>query len=409
MSESTILELTSELVRSQDQQLALYELSQAMRQQPGIQDAIDELALLVARTLKAQEVGVVITVPDRAPVVNRGLGNLITEASLMEWLQQVRTSDYYILRNDSSKYDNLLVLPIRLNGEISGVLAIINKVNGYMASPDRKLGQAIANQAGVHLENTLFTEARVSEAQIQTELRMARDVQMQLLPQQPPDVPGLDVFGFSEPALHVGGDSYDYLVRDNQFHFCVGDVAGKGMSAALLMAMMRTTLRNSWQFGGPVSPAETMRFTNGSLYDDFTETGLFATLFTASYDPETRILRYANAGHSPVIFRPHEGKARLLKADSVPVGVLTESLAENHELLLGEGDLLLVCTDGLNEARNQEGKLFGRDSLMKLIDELAELPSKVIAQELLAAVEKFADGQPQADDQTLVVIRGQAS
>ena len=165
----------------------------------------------------------------------------------------------------------LLALPIHLNGQIAGALVIVNKVNGPMASPDRKLGQAIANQAGAHLENVLFVERRVSEARLQTELQLARDVQMQLLPQQSPEVPGLDISGLCKPALQVGGDSYDFFARDDrQLHFCLGDVSGKGMSAALLMAMMRTTLRNAWQFDGHVSPATVIERTNANLYDDFT-------------------------------------------------------------------------------------------------------------------------------------------
>jgi len=408
MSETTIAALTAELVNSQDQQLALYELSQAMRQELSIEDAVEELARLVARTMKA-EAAVIVTLPERSAIINCRPGGAIKQASLQEWLGQIRASQYYILQNQTPDFQSLLVLPVQLNGEIAGVLAIANKVNGPMASPDRKVGQAIANQAGVHLENMLFVEQRVAEARIQTELQLARDVQMQLLPQENPDVPGLDVLGFSRPALHVGGDTYDFVVQDDrQFHFCVGDVSGKGMSAALLMAMMRTSLRNAWRFNEHLSPARAIERTNASLYDDFTETGMFATLFVASYDPKDKTLQYANAGHSPVIYRPSGGKALFLEADGVPVGVLTESLVKDRNLLFGEGDLLVVCTDGLNEARNQDGELLGRDRLLNLVDNHADQSSKIIAQELLTVVNEFADGQPQADDQTLVVIRSVA-
>jgi sigma-B regulation protein RsbU (phosphoserine phosphatase) len=296
-----------------------------------------------------------------------------------------------------------------LNDAIAGVLAVANKIDGPMASPDRKLGQAIANQAGIHFENLLFAEQRVAEARLQTELKLARDVQMQLLPQRPPEVPGLDIYGFSEPAMQVGGDTYDFLVGDDQrFHCCLGDVSGKGMSAALIMTMMRTALRNSWRFNPGISPAMAIERTNTSLYADFTETGMFATLFAASYNPDGKRLHYANAGHSPVIYRPREGRAQLLEADGVPVGVLTESLVEDRSLHFGEGDLLIVCTDGLNEAQNRAGELFGRRKLLELADKLGEQPSEMIAQELLEAVNAFASGQPQADDQTLVVVRGVA-
>jgi sigma-B regulation protein RsbU (phosphoserine phosphatase) len=410
MSEVTTAELAAELVNSQDQQLALYELSQAMRQKRSIEDAVKELVHLVTRTMKAQAAGVIVAVPDRPQIVSQFQENaIISEDGLRIWLHQIQASPYYILQNQVPGYESLLVLPLQLNEDIVGVLAVANKVDGLMASPDRKLGQAIVNQAGIYFENLLFAEQRVAEARVQTELKLARDVQMQLLPQRPTDVPGLDIAGFSEPALHVGGDTYDFLVDDHQqFHVCVGDVSGKGMPAALLMAMVRTTLRNAWQFGEQASPATAIEQTNASLYDDFTETSMFATLFVATYDAEERILRYANAGHSPVIYRPHGGTAQLLVADGVPIGVLTESQVEDRSLRFGEGDLLIISTDGLNEARNQDGELFGQESLLNLTDNLAGRPAATIAHELLTAVDIYADGQPQADDQTLVVIRGLA-
>ena len=148
--------------------------------------------------------------------------------------------------------------------------------------------------------------------------------------------------------------------------------------------------------------------TNSSLYDDFTETGMFATLFAASYNPDGKRLHYANAGHSPVIYRPRGGRAQLLEADGVPVGVLTESLVEDRSLPFEDGDLLVVCTDGLNEAHNDEGELFGRERLLELVDALGARPAETIAQDLLAAVDTFVGGQPQTDDQTLVVVRGVA-
>jgi len=407
MSETTLAALTAELVNSQDQLLAMYELSEAMRQKLNIEDAVDELAHLAARTMKAEAAAVILIIPNRPTIISQYPEESIQHNMLEDWLRKIQSSQYYILQNQTPDFNSLLVLPMHLNGQIAGALAIANKLSGPMASPDRKLGQAIANQAGVHLENVLFVERSVSEARLQTELQLARDVQMQLLPQQPPEVPGLDISAFSKPAMHVGGDSYDFVVRDDrQLYFNVGDVSGKGMSAALLMTMMRTSLRNAWRFNNHISPATVIDRTNTSLYDDFTETGMFATLFVADYSAGEGALHYANAGHSPVIFRPKGGKARLLEADGVPVGVLTDSLVEDQSLVFGAGDLLVVCTDGLNEARNVDGELFGHERLLKLVDDLASHPAEFIVECLLRSVTEYTQGQPQEDDQTLIVIKG---
>ena len=406
MSETHLKALTAELVNSQDQLIAMYELSQAMREKLNIIDAVDELAHLAARTMKAEAAAVILIIADRPTIISQYPEKSIQHNLLEDWLQKIQSSQYYILQNQTPDLNSLLALPVHLNGQISGALAIVNKVGGPMGSPDRKLGQAIANQAGAHLENVLFVERSVSEARLQTELQLARDVQVQLLPQYPPEVTGLDITAFSKPALHVGGDSYDFITQDSsQLHFCLGDVSGKGMSAALLMTMVRTTIRSAWRFNHHISPARVIDRTNTSLYDDFTETGMFATLFVADYNCDDSTLHYANAGHSPVIYRPKGHRARLLEADGVPVGVLTDSLVEDHSLLFEAGDLLVVCTDGLNEARNHAGDLFGHEKLLNLVDNLSDHTSEVITEKLMAAVSEFSADQPQADDQTLVVIR----
>jgi sigma-B regulation protein RsbU (phosphoserine phosphatase) len=154
------------------------------------------------------------------------------------------------------------------------------------------------------------------------------------------------------------------------------------------------------------SPELILRRTNEELYDDFTELSMFATVFIGQYHPERRKLLYANAGHSPVIYCPLNGKARLLQADGTPVGIMPISLSEDHSLDFAPGDVLVVATDGFSEARNPEGKEFGYDEFTALVQTLVDLPAYSLAQRLHQIVEQFSNGEPQSDDQTLVVLKG---
>ena len=132
---------------------------------------------------------------------------------------------------------------------------------------------------------------------------------------------------------------------------------------------------------------------------------MFATLFLATYDPQTRLLKFANAGHSPVIFRPRDGSARLLEANNVPVGIFAELAAEEEEIVLNPGDLIMVGSDGLNEACDVEGNFFSIERLLREIDGRAEQSASDLGSALVAAVSEFSAGQPQSDDRTCIIVK----
>jgi sigma-B regulation protein RsbU (phosphoserine phosphatase) len=207
--------------------------------------------------------------------------------------------------------------------------------------------------------------------------------------------------------LEVGGDFFDYIHEKGRPLTCiVGDVSGKGMPAAMLMAMTLTALRGKSHTMEDASPDARFARTNEALYNDFTEVGMFATVFVSQYDPEKRRLAFVNAGHSPVIYRPAGGAATMLEADGVPVGVLPVSLCEQQAVSLGPGDLLILGTDGFSEAANNSGEMFGYDRLLALADQLAGHSAQEIHDQLYTRIRQFAAGHAQDDDQTLMVLKG---
>jgi sigma-B regulation protein RsbU (phosphoserine phosphatase) len=309
--------------------------------------------------------------------------------------------------NETTAVRNILLVPINIRNAGQAVIGLLNKTEGEFTSPDIKLAGAVAEFTGAQIENVIMYQLNMEQAKLKTEMDLAKRIQDHLLPQTHPQVVGVDMWAASRSASRVGGDFYDFIMRTKQpFTFTVGDISGKGIPAALLMAMTRTVIRTKTNVVSLPSPQVILSRTNEELYDDFTELSMFATVFVGQYDPVTRQLLYANAGHSPVIYCPAGGAARLLQADGTPVGVLPMSLSEDHCLTFSDGDVLVVATDGFSEARNVAGEEFGYDEFTDLVQSLVGLPARAFAEKLYQIVEEFADGESQSDDQTLVVLKG---
>jgi phosphoserine phosphatase RsbU/P len=410
--EHELNEMTMELIENQDQLLALYQLTQSTRSQLTTDETLRALASEACRLVKADAACILLISNHPMEIVDYP-APLLSQPALMVFFGQMQDTGRRILLQGDVGSDllppalkSLLIEPIRIRGEIRAMLALMNKSGGFL-SPDIKLLQAIAEYAGAQIESVLLYQESLSQARLQTEMELAQDVQLRLLPQKLPQVLGLDIFAGSLPALQVGGDFYDCICQPGSpFIFTVGDVTGKGMPAALLMAMTRTMLRSKARSLPDPTPANILGSSNEDMYDDFTEVGMFATVFVGQYDHADRTLHYANAGHSPVIYCPAGGTAYLLEADGTAMGVLPESLCQPQSLTLCPGDVLVAATDGFSEARNHQDELFGYERLLKLVEELAHEPAQRIATHMFESIGAFSAGHQQDDDQTLFVVKG---
>jgi sigma-B regulation protein RsbU (phosphoserine phosphatase) len=409
--------MTAELVDSQDQLLAMYQLTQSMRRHVTIDDTLQSLVFEAVRLVRARA-GFAMFVPANSePTLVQYPPHSIDESGIWNIFWQTHASERDMLvMSDQSLHglpagiDNLLFIPFGVRGTMMAGLGLINKPGTGFTAPNIKLARAIVEQASAHIEHVQLHLDAVEQTRLQTEVDLARRVQLRLLPQQLPRVDKLDIYASSRPALQVGGDFYDFVAQsDRPFIFSVADVTGKGMAAALLMTMTRTAIHSKASFMPKPTPEIVMKNSNEDLYEDFIQVGMFATAFIGQYQPHSQKLLYANAGHSPVIYRPVGGSARLLEADSTPIGVLQVSLCKNHQVPLGPGDVLVVATDGFSEARNPADEMFGYDRLLELVDQVADRSAHLIANALFEAVGRFGVGRPQDDDQTLVVIKGAAA
>ena len=233
------------------------------------------------------------------------------------------------------------------------------------------------------------------------EIQIARQVQLALLPRGNPEIPGWAVWCYTRPANDVGGDLVDYIELDGFRHgILLGDVAGKGLGAALLSAKLQATLRAL--VPDAASLDELAARVSSILYRDGLD-NRYATLFYAEVEYHSGALRYLNAGHNPA-FLIREGEVETLGASSVPLGMLPGASYSEYGLTLAPDDLLLAYSDGLTEACNERGEDFGVDRLRELLSELRHLPPEEVGDRILRDVDRFLGDARPGDDLSLVVI-----
>jgi sigma-B regulation protein RsbU (phosphoserine phosphatase) len=305
--------------------------------------------------------------------------------------------------------DAELVLPLSANQKTVGLITLGPKRSEEpYSNADKRLLGFVATQTGLALENSRLAAEVVAEAaqreRLNREIEIAREVQERLFPQELPVVPGLDYAGSCRPALGVGGDYYDFIeLPGGKLGVAIGDVSGKGIAAALLMASLRASLRGQ-TIQGAENLASLMANVNKLVYES-SSSNRYATFFYAQYDPTTRILTYLNAGHNPpLIFRkPHE--LIRLEAGGPVVGLLPMFTYEQAAVTLVPGDLLVAFTDGISEAMNSADQEWGEERLIEAAWSLDAGSAAQRMTSLIAAADGFAAGAKQHDDMTIIVAR----
>jgi serine phosphatase RsbU (regulator of sigma subunit) len=279
-----------------------------------------------------------------------------------------------------------------------GVLNMTDKAGGGpFSAGDLKLLSALASQAAVLLDNTRL-------AGVEREMGLARNIQASLLPEAPPRIPGAELAGVCVPARNVGGDYFDmFALPGGRAGLLVADVSGHNVGAALMMAVSRTALRA--EIARASGPEEALSRANRLLDGDLVRSELFVSVFLGYYDPATGDLDYASAGHNPALLRRAAGGApEWLDAEGILLGVTADFPFERKTVRLAPGDLVLLYTDGLTEARSPFEEMFGDDRLAVALDEAGARPTAEIPAALLAAVDRHTGAAP-ADDRTVVVLR----
>jgi sigma-B regulation protein RsbU (phosphoserine phosphatase) len=303
-----------------------------------------------------------------------------------------------------------MLLPLLGRKELLGVVTLGPKRSEEPYSPsDAKLLGSVATQTGLALENSRLTARIAHEVarreRMSREIEIAREVQSKLFPQHIPVLPGIECAGFCRPAQGVGGDYYDFLaLAGGRLGVALGDVAGKGIPAALLMASLQASLRGQ-RLSGPVNLGELMDNLNRLIYEASPD-NRYATFFYGELDPGSRRLDYVNAGHNaPMIFRRDGGPVERLAASGPVIGLIGAGTFEQRSVVLEPGDLLVVYSDGISEAWNREDEEWGEDRLQAAVRSARERAAPELIDALFVEADAFAAGAVQHDDMTVVILR----
>lgn len=281
------------------------------------------------------------------------------------------------------------------------LLNLLSSLAGQLALAVKFFDEREAREA----EKNAKDAALMKNAAVAHEMEMAKQIQLSLLPESPPSLPGIQIASLSVSADHVGGDYYDFFVSSNRLiDAVIADVSGHNVGAALIMVETRSVLRA--QVNVSNTPAIILSNLNNLLMSDLTRAELFISMFYIKYDTATQWLTYANAGHNqPLLYQSSEKKCQLLDADGMIIGVKENIFFENRSLMLNAGDILLLYTDGVTEAATEAGELFGIERLEKILADTHEEPLQNIIEYIYREVIEFSGSKPIADDITMVALR----
>ena len=247
-------------------------------------------------------------------------------------------------------------------------------------------------------------DTTAQKASMENELQVASGIQMSMLPSKFPDREGLDMYASMTPAKEVGGDLYNYLLKDDSLYFCLGDVSGKGVPASLFMAQVTRLFRTL--ANQQMAPADICTHMNEALSGDENPTNMFVTIFVGLVDLQSGHLSFCNAGHNPPVIGGGEHHGEFLNMlPNFPIGVMPGLQFQGEEIDNIKGRPLFIYTDGLNEAENREYVQFGDDHLLDILRNTHFDTARQVVETLAAEVERHRDGADPNDDLTMMCLR----
>lgn len=302
---------------------------------------------------------------------------------------------------------NILAAPLisPRDGVLLGVIECLNNLGGPFDEFDEPLLEAFAQHAAAAIDRWRLVEQLSRRQAIDVALGIAHDVQRRFMPERLPPIPGYEAATWWRPHQDVGGDYCDVVpFVDGRVGLVIADVSGHGLGPSLLMASVRAALRSLLMAHSHAG--DLLGLLNQALAADLQD-GSFITMVVAALDPRNHTLEYANAGHAPAIhYSPAARRFRDLSATGLPIGVLEQcEYPVAQPLEIRTGDLVLLCTDGIVEAADQDRELFGTRRLREAIRELADSPLEELVARLGRRVEDFAHTEHPADDLTILAIR----
>jgi sigma-B regulation protein RsbU (phosphoserine phosphatase) len=307
----------------------------------------------------------------------------------------------YISLNPETRSE--LAVPLIYKDKVIGVLDLEHTKRGFFTEDHKRTVTTLAAQVAIAIENArLYEEIARQEKRLERDLALARELQFRLLPQSLPKMPNLEVAAKFKPARAIGGDLYDFVNYSlDHMGMVIGDVSGKGAPAAIYAALVSGILRSH----APIEPgpAEMLRAVNFSLGERRIE-GQFVSLIYAVWDDRNRSLKIANSGLPRPLY-VHDGKIEVIEATGLPLGLFDDAEYDELTFKAKPGDMFVFFSDGIMDARNRAGDMFGRHRTEAVIVGCAEISADCVVKSLFKAAAEHSGGEEAFDDETVVAIK----
>jgi sigma-B regulation protein RsbU (phosphoserine phosphatase) len=339
--------------------------------------------------------------PDLKLKIGEGLAGWAAKTRQGLIVPNVQQDSRYVEARVETKSE--MVVPILAENQMIGVFNLESDVADAYDQDDLELLEAFASLAAVSLERARQHEEILEKRKLEEELSIAKRIQQSFLPRRKPQLPGFDISGINIPSETVGGDYYDFIpIIDKQIGMVVGDVSGKGIPAALIMASFRAGLiaeiRNNYAI-------RSIMYKVNNLLFESTEPDIYVTAVYGVLDTKNSIFTFSNAGHNAPIWRRVDGEMEYLTEGGIALGMFENSKYEERPLGLKPGEIIVFYTDGVTEAKNESEEEFGTRRLKRVISESHQLGARQIRENIRSAVEDFTGLLRQEDDLTMIVVK----
>jgi hypothetical protein len=410
-NEAEVQTLSEELLERYQELHVLYEAIEDVRAIFDEQNILEIILHKALQSVNAEFGSVVFSDEGKLTVRHFEQGSKPTrsysENNYLPYAEEVINSGkHVVLEPAAGQGTSVLGVPITVTNSVIGAMMLMGKAHAEMfTSGDRISVGALAGYLGIAVTTTrLILQSREAEA-LRREIEFAQKIQQSLLPDTVPPFAHLEIAAHCVPSAQVGGDLFGFQkLEDGSWAITVADVAGHGLGAAFIMASLRSILRSEAKSGSTAS--DVLKRSNNMFSEDKRGNDVYATVFVALYSEKDNCLEFSNAGHpAPLLFRAASEEFTELREGGMALGLFKNEEYDVGTAVLRSGDLVVIYTDGVTEAKNNEGLFFGEDRLKEVIRNHARKSSHALMEELLSSLRQFQGGMHGRDDITVLILK----
>jgi sigma-B regulation protein RsbU (phosphoserine phosphatase) len=389
-----------ELSKTYQEIATLFELNNLLANVMDPEEKLDALVELLKQTIPFFAISIELDVMDK----HTNYEQLFDfDRDLFERSIRLIEQDDQVLLIEPSQNNlvrNLLSVPVKSSDIVWGRITLVERSPDFFTAADRKILEATAQLLASICERYVRLKREVERQRLKEQLEIARQIQKKLFPSRLPSLSYVEISADSIPAIQVGGDYYDILVKDDKVFVTVADVSGKGIPAALMMTSLRSALRTLYRTIDDISKLAIEL--NNALCDDLEEDRFVTMILLCLHS--SGVLQFVNAGHNPVLLLSGSD-LKSIRAQDMPLGIIKDITYKMFEAKMKPGDLLVAYTDGVTEARDKNGNEYGFERLYNQILMTREKTAVEIIERIKADVDDFSYGTQRHDDTTITVIK----